>query len=54
MLTGEGMFEDVNLNMENVTFSGNWSTLKDVNVKNLVHLHLIFDVNIFQCTPFPR
>ena len=28
--------------------------MKDVNVKNQVHLHLTFDVNFFQCTPFPR
>ena len=37
-----------------MTFSGKWSTLEDVNVKNQVHLHLIFDVNVFQCTLFPR
>ena len=36
-----------------MTFSGKWSTLKDANVKNQVRLHLIFDVNVIQCTPIP-
>ena len=35
---------------KNVTFSGKWSTLKDVNVKNQVQMHLIFDVNVFKRT----
>ena len=42
------------LNVLNVTFSGKWSTLEDVNVKNQVHLHLIFDVKVFQHILFPR
>ena len=40
--------------LQYVTFSWKWSSLKDVNVKYQVQLHLIFDVNVFQCTPFLR
>ena len=45
---------DVVVEMANVTFSGKWSTLKDVNIKNQVQMHLIFDVNVFESTPVPR
>ena len=37
-----------------MTLPGKWSTLKDVNVKNQVQMHLMFDVYVFHCTPFPR
>ena len=38
----------------NLKFSRKWSTSEDVNVKNQVHLYLIFDVHVFRSTPFPR
>ena len=40
--------------MENVTFYRKWSTSKDVNVKNQEQMCLVFDVDVFRSTPFPK
>ena len=37
-----------------VMFFRKWSILKDVNVKNYVHLYLIFILNFFRITLYPR